>query len=251
MSLAVTNIARVGAIVGGCNAAGYLLTAVLETHKLTDLVGAGSFVAATLALSHHNGLLKFDHVSHPKLLLVNVGVMLWGSRLASYLFSRVLKVGEDKRLNKFFRKPGEAYLDIKASFFPVRLATFWTIQAAWGFLCLLPVTLLNSVPLLKNGFPNPALSFASGGGALRTGMIDWCGFSNSACHLLTIFTLQLCPSCPWPVSSWALVSRPWLTGRRTRTGRTRRTPATGAMWVSGRQVGIRTVSFFKKIHNNL
>jgi len=169
MSLAVANIARVGAIVGGCNAAGYLVTAAFETHKLTDLVGAGSFVVATLALSHKNGLLKFGHISHPKLLLVNIGVMLWGSRLASYLFSRVLKVGEDKRLNKFFRKPGETYLDLKASFFPVRLATFWTIQAAWGFLCLLPVTLLNSVPLMKSGLPNPALSFAAGGGPLRTG----------------------------------------------------------------------------------
>lgn len=172
MSLAVVNIARVGAVVGGCNAVGYALTAAFETHKLTDLVGAGSFVAATLALSYNNGLLKLGSgpISHLKLLLVNVGVILWGSRLASYLFSRVLKVGEDKRLNKFFRKPGESYFDLKASFFPVRLATFWTIQAAWGVLCLLPVTLFNSVPLLlKNGHDNPVLSFGSGGGSLRTG----------------------------------------------------------------------------------
>uniref|UniRef100_A0A7S3GPN9 Steroid 5-alpha reductase C-terminal domain-containing protein n=1 Tax=Spumella elongata TaxID=89044 RepID=A0A7S3GPN9_9STRA len=171
MSLALSNLARVGAIVGGCNAVGYGLTAAFETHKLTDLVGAGSFVAATLAMSYKNGLLnlKAGGVMHPKLLLVNVGVILWGSRLASFLFSRVLKVGEDKRLQKFFRKPGEAYLDIKASFFPVRLATFWTIQAAWAFICLLPVTLYNSVPLmLSNGGPNPQFLLKSAHGPVAT-----------------------------------------------------------------------------------
>ncbi|KAJ1435542.1 hypothetical protein B484DRAFT_359097 [Ochromonadaceae sp. CCMP2298] len=162
--LAAANLRHVGLVIGGCNAVGYAITAGLETHKITDLVGVGSFVVAALSLSQRNGLLASamaGSLAHPKLLLINVGVAIWGGRLASYLFSRVLQVGEDKRLHKFFRKPGEKYLDPKGSFFPVRLSFFWSIQAAWGFLCMLPVTLLNSLPLiLKDGTHNPALRIA-------------------------------------------------------------------------------------------
>jgi len=239
MSLALSNLARVGAIVGGCNAVGYGLTAAFETHKLTDLVGAGSFVAATLAMSYKNGLLnvKAGGVMHPKLLLVNVGVILWGSRLASFLFSRVLKVGEDKRLQKFFRKPGEGFLDIKASFFPVRLATFWTIQAAWGFICLLPVTLYNSVPLmLSDGRPNPQFLLKSAHGPVATCnttfIILESPFRETNSLQFSIYA-QCLLSFPSLVSFWVLASKLWLTGKRTHSVRTRRMTATGVMWVFG------------------
>ena len=36
-------------------------------------------------------------------------------------------------------------MDSTKSLFPLKLSGFWLIQAAWGFLCCLPVTLLNSV----------------------------------------------------------------------------------------------------------
>jgi steroid 5-alpha reductase family enzyme len=81
-----------------------------------------------------------------RVFLVNAGVVLWGSRLSTYLFHRVLKLGEDKRLHKFYRDKDEPYLDSKRSNFPLNLASFWVIQAAWGYVCMLPVTLLNSIP---------------------------------------------------------------------------------------------------------
>lgn len=174
-SAAFANIGRVGLTVGGCNAVGFAMTALLETHKLTDLVGAGSFVAATLTMSYQNQLIKGSifNMQSPKLVLVNLGVILWGTRLATYLFSRVLQVGEDKRLNKFFRKPGEPYFDKNGSFYPVKLASFWTIQAAWGFLCLLPVTLLNAIPTtLSNGQPNPVLAI-KGATPLHSGFANY------------------------------------------------------------------------------
>ena len=159
MIAALANIGRTGLVVGGCNAVGFGITALLETHKITDLVGAGSFVVATTALSIKNNLHQYP-LQNIKLSLINVGVMIWGIRLASFLFQRVLQVGEDKRLNKFFREPGESYLDAKRSLFPIKLAGFWTIQSMWGFLCLLPVSVLNSVPLTtSSGIPNPLLSF--------------------------------------------------------------------------------------------
>jgi len=58
----------------------------------------------------------------------------------------VLQLGGDKRLEKFFREPGEGWLDRARSLFPVHLATFWGIQALWGIVCMLPVTLVSAVP---------------------------------------------------------------------------------------------------------
>ncbi len=144
----LSNLKHVGCVVGGCNAAGYIVTAALETHKLTDLVGVGSFVAATTSLAYRNKLFSnIGDVSNMRLKLVNFGIMIWGVRLATYLFTRVLKLGDDKRLDKFYRKPGEGYFDSKGANYPIRLSVFWSIQAMWGFVLLLPVTFLNSVPL--------------------------------------------------------------------------------------------------------
>jgi steroid 5-alpha reductase family enzyme len=118
-------------------------------------------VVATLSLSHRNQLLqpnpKFLSVSNIDNLIrvgiVNGIVILWGTRLALYLFSRVLTVGEDKRLRTFFREKDEPYFDTKRSFYPIKLSSFWIIQALWGFICMLPVTYLNSLnhnPLKSN-----------------------------------------------------------------------------------------------------
>jgi hypothetical protein len=81
--------------------------------------------------------------------------ILWGIRLAGYLFHRVLCLGEDKRLHSFYRRPNEGFLDRKKSFFPLKLAGFWTIQAAWAFVCLLPVTYLNSLSVAGGTFSFP------------------------------------------------------------------------------------------------
>lgn len=143
----VGNLKHIGAVVGACNLAGFACTAVLETHKLTDLVGAGSFVVAAFSLSRRNGLLNletFKNFRKSRQLLINGVVMIWGSRLASFLFGRVLHVGEDKRLKPFFRKPEEKYLDAEKSLFPLKLASFWAIQAMWGWMCMIPIALLNS-----------------------------------------------------------------------------------------------------------
>jgi steroid 5-alpha reductase family enzyme len=155
MSLVVTNLRHVGAVIGGCNAIGFLISAVFETHKITDLVGVGSFVAAAMSLTFRNAALVGGlgrqkvlslTVDNARVFLVNAGVVLWGTRLSTYLFHRVLKLGEDTRLHAFYREKGESYLELKRSFYPVKLASFWTIQALWGYICMLPVTLLNSVP---------------------------------------------------------------------------------------------------------
>jgi steroid 5-alpha reductase family enzyme len=147
------------AVIGGCNAVGFALSAAFETHKLTDLVGVGSFVAASIHYSYTNGLLKFI-VSNPTkifrnlpllhLTLINLGVIFWGTRLSTYLFGRVLAVGEDKRLDKFYKEKDEKYLDYNKSFYPLKLGFFWSIQALWGIIGMLPITFLNSIPRVES-----------------------------------------------------------------------------------------------------
>lgn len=134
-------VLKVAKVVGGLNGIGFAITSVFETHKITDLVGVGSF-AASAAVLHKPDLLA----TNPRAFALNTLVVAWSMRLSSFLFSRVLKTGEDLRLKKFFREKGEGYLDKAKSFFPIKLASFWGIQAAWGVLCMLPVAFVNRSP---------------------------------------------------------------------------------------------------------
>lgn len=119
-----SNLKHVGIVIGGCNFVGYVASAVLETHKITDLVGVGSFVAAAVSLTVRNPVLLTPISTIPaatnagvlgkclqigaikvctgtsRVLLANGLVIIWGARLSTYLFNRVLKLGEDKRLDK-------------------------------------------------------------------------------------------------------------------------------------------------------
>lgn len=119
-----SNLKHVGMVIGGCNLVGFIASAGLETHKITDLVGVGSFVAAALSLSLRNpavfnrmkvipfvaesgvlgrlsqlGELNINFGT-ARVLIANGIVIIWGARLSTYLFHRVLKLGEDKRLDK-------------------------------------------------------------------------------------------------------------------------------------------------------
>jgi hypothetical protein len=56
------NLNHVSHIVGALNAIGFVISAVFTTHKITDLVGVGSFVVAVVSLSNHSFPL-FPHFS--------------------------------------------------------------------------------------------------------------------------------------------------------------------------------------------
>lgn len=116
-----SNLKHVGIVIGGCNFVGYVASAVFETHKITDLVGVGSFVAAAVSLTMRNPALLTPVTpaanagvmgkclqigairvctGTARVLIANSLVIIWGARLSTYLFNRVLKLGEDKRLDK-------------------------------------------------------------------------------------------------------------------------------------------------------
>ena len=141
------HIKHVGKIVGLVNLTGYTVSTVFETDKITDLFGVGSFGIASLSLANKIGIFAHPLGKNLRLFAATSMITLWSGRLASFLFNRILNLGEDKRLQKFFRdkESNEGWFDKKKSNFPIRLASFWTIQFLWGNLTLLPFTLLASV----------------------------------------------------------------------------------------------------------
>jgi steroid 5-alpha reductase family enzyme len=48
------------------------------------------------------GLMKAINLDTARVLIVNGIVIAWGTRLSTFLFTRVLKLGEDKRLDKVY-----------------------------------------------------------------------------------------------------------------------------------------------------
>ncbi|KAI8496274.1 hypothetical protein Bbelb_261150 [Branchiostoma belcheri] len=58
-------------------------------------------------------------------------VLIWALRLGSYLFLRVLRDGKDVRFDEAKRNP-------------VHFLVFWTLQAVWVFITLLPTLILNA-----------------------------------------------------------------------------------------------------------
>ncbi|CBJ25919.1 GE20757 [Ectocarpus siliculosus] len=130
-------------VIGGANLIGFGVTATTKTHKVTDLTGAGAFVLSAAACAWKSGSFRSGAI---RPLLLNVAVGVWGVRLASYLFARIIKTGEDQRLARFFPGKDEGWLDSARSLFPVNLAGFWTIQAMWAWVVSLPVTLANFSP---------------------------------------------------------------------------------------------------------
>jgi len=143
MSALTQGLIQSGLVALGANSIGYLITRLTDTHKITDLVGTGSFVATALATQWRTG------VYTPRALLMTGAISFWGTRLASFLFARVLKQGDDARLGAVFKKPGG-------------MEGFWTIQAAWAWICMVPHTLLLY----------GAKSMAAGSAAMALGPLD-------------------------------------------------------------------------------
>ncbi len=186
----LNNLRHTAAVIVGANVAGFSITALLNTHKITDLFGVGSFVLATAFLSAKQlqlSLLDRSKLLDNRLFWINAGVILWGSRLALFLFNRILLIEEDHRLKKFFPVAGEGWLDSKRSNFPVNLAAFWSIQAAWGCICMLPVTFVNSIDLTKT----PLLSLSNTAETISEGLGSRINVPASLRPFLTTLGLTL------------------------------------------------------------
>uniref|UniRef100_A0A672FCL7 Uncharacterized LOC115408908 n=1 Tax=Salarias fasciatus TaxID=181472 RepID=A0A672FCL7_SALFA len=109
----------------GVQWAGWALAAAFKTEKFYDLAGSGTFIL----LAH---LSRFwGGANHTRQKVQTGLVTAWGLRLGTFLFMRILKDGHDRRFNNVRDSPGTFFV-------------YWSIQAVWVFMTLLPTLMLNS-----------------------------------------------------------------------------------------------------------
>lgn len=107
-------------IFAATNALGFVISIFTGSHVHLDLLGTGAFTLASIP-----GLLA---PSSLRVFLSSGAVAIWGTKLASFLFFRALKVKHDVRLDGTLSTTSGA-------------ATFWVISFLWGIICSLPHTL--------------------------------------------------------------------------------------------------------------
>ncbi|KAL4623686.1 hypothetical protein GN956_G18681 [Arapaima gigas] len=104
---------------------GWAAAAALRTERFYDLAGSGTFVL----LAHLSRL--WGGTGHLRQNVQTGLVTVWGLRLGTFLFLRILKEGQDRRFNNVRDNPGTFFV-------------YWTMQALWVFVTLLPTLILNS-----------------------------------------------------------------------------------------------------------
>ena len=103
----------------------FLLAATFKTDKVTDLSYSLTFIILALLLLFTNQTFFTTQI------IIALLIIIWGIRLAVYLFSRILKIGRDSRFD-----------DIRDNF--LKFAGFWTLQAVSVWIIMLPSTVALS-----------------------------------------------------------------------------------------------------------
>jgi steroid 5-alpha reductase family enzyme len=101
----------------------YVIAATFKFDKVTDLAGGTNF----LILAIVTWALAEGSVTKTA---ANVLVIAWGLRLSSYLFYRILVIGEDGRFDEM---RGD----------PLKFLGFWIFQFLWVYIVSLPFIFLN------------------------------------------------------------------------------------------------------------
>lgn len=115
---------RVAGIDVGVQVACWAVAAALHTEKFYDLSGSCTYLlllASTMRLPPA----AFDRSTVNSCL-----VATWALRLGTFLITRIMRDGKDKRFDKVRDKP-------------LKFLVFWLIQALWIFLTALPVWVVN------------------------------------------------------------------------------------------------------------
>ncbi|XP_056130382.1 uncharacterized protein si:ch211-210c8.6 [Lampris incognitus] len=105
--------------------AGWAVAAAFRTERFYDLTGSGTFIL----LAHLSRL--WGGAGHVRQNVQTWLVTAWALRLGTFLFMRILKDGHDRRFNNVRDSPGTFFV-------------YWSIQAVWVFMTLLPTLMLNS-----------------------------------------------------------------------------------------------------------
>lgn len=114
---------------------GFAVSSYTKTEKYYDLTGLSTFFYltwATLIWSKRRYAVAWT----TRQLVQNVCVSLWAFRLGTYLYSRVLSTGKDRRFAKAKEDPSLMF-------------TFWTMQAVWVWISLWPTMIVNTARTRK------------------------------------------------------------------------------------------------------
>lgn len=121
---------------------GFGYSSYMKTEKYYDLTGSSTFLYLTWA----SLIWAKRRTATPwttRQIVQNSCVSLWALRLGTYLYSRVLSSGEDRRFTKAKEDPATMFI-------------YWTTQAAWIWISLWPTFIVNSSvarkPLLLRDF---------------------------------------------------------------------------------------------------
>lgn len=118
----------------------FILALALKTDVFTDITYSMTFVVLTAIVFFSSGNASLPHV------LTAVLVVLWGLRLGSYLFSRILRMKVDHRFD-----------DKRDSF--IRFGSFWLLQAVTVWLVMLPIRGILADPLAAELHPAALIAF--------------------------------------------------------------------------------------------
>lgn len=133
-------------IIIGANVLGLVLSLVTTSHFHVDLLGTGAFAAAALPT-------LLDKTLSTRVRLSSAAVVAWGTKLAGFLFFRILQTGHDGRLDGVLSEP-------------VYAAGFWVFSLAWGLLCSLP----HALGTTSRAAGNP-VALAAGGALFAAGIL--------------------------------------------------------------------------------
>jgi steroid 5-alpha reductase family enzyme len=125
-----TNMFYGQAIIVGANVLGLFMSLATNSHLHVDLLGSSAFAVSALPTLFNKNLPDRVRIS-------SAAVFTWSTKLAAFLFYRILQTGHDGRLD-----------DILAQ--PLYATGFWTFSMAWGILCTLPHSLGTTSSLKGN-----------------------------------------------------------------------------------------------------
>ncbi|XP_018105658.1 uncharacterized protein XB5780651.S [Xenopus laevis] len=102
----------------------WVIAALFHTEKFYDLAGSGTFIL----LAHLS--LRWTGTRFLRQQVQTGLITVWGVRLGTFLFLRILKDGHDRRFDRVRDNPGTFLI-------------YWTMQGIWIFVTLLPSLMLN------------------------------------------------------------------------------------------------------------
>lgn len=121
----VSTLVRSGLWDVGIQWACFAVAAALKTDRFYDLAGSSTFLYLAIQTLRWGGTFHFRQK-------VQTGmVATWAVRLGMFLFTRVMKDGGDSRFDKVKGNPKVFFI-------------YWTLQALWVWMTLLPTMIVNS-----------------------------------------------------------------------------------------------------------